>query len=506
MRESLQVLLKDTICQYGNQSAYRFQSKMYRYKEIDILSNQLANALELKSLGVGDRIGILTNNPIHNVITYLAALKIGAVCIPLNPEQDQKVIKEIQETSEIKSFIVDEKMYEFYKESIFQDELIFSLENLNNKSGACDWKSIQCFPMDYSGKDIEDDNDAFIFFTSGSTGVKKGVVLQRKCLFEFIKWGVGFLEVTPNDKFLCHAPLYFDMSLFSLFTPFSVGGMCILISNQQRNNPRCLNQLITEEQINVLHLVPSSLRLLLNEKNKDYKSVRFLGLAGEALPSGDIKLVRNTFSQTHIVNFYGSTELNEALAFSFPQNVEGMEQLPIGTPLKHVEVCVLNKDLLPCKEGEVGELYVNSPTMLKHYIDIPLEETFKFLVEKSNLKYFPTGDLVKVEKGLFYYMGRKDDMVKIQGKRVYLSEVRDILSRHESINEVFVSKYKEKLVSIVNTNRKINSLEMRVYCSQYLEPHAIPSKFIFMENHLPKTSTGKIDRQFLQEYIGGHVC
>lgn len=503
MRESLQVFLKNATFQYGSGVAYQFQKKRYRYKDIDLLSDQLANALKSRDILVGDRVGILTNNPIHNVITYLAALKVGAVCVPLNPGQDQTIVNEIKKVSEIKCFVVDEKMYKFYGPSTFQEQSIFSLEVFKDSSAVCDLKDIQCFSTDYISTDIEDDNESFIFFTSGSTGVKKGVVLQRKSLLEFIKWGGDFLGVTSNDKFLCHAPLYFDMSLFSLFIPFSLGGMCVLTSNEQRNNPRYLNQLITEEQVSVLHLVPSSLKLLLNEKNQDYKSVRFLGLAGEALPSGNIQMVRSAFQHAHIVNFYGSTEVNEALAFFLPQNVEGMKRLPIGKPLKHVEVCVLNQDLLPCKEGEVGELYVNSSTMLKCYVNKSIDTTFKFLGEDSILKYFPTGDLVKFENDLFYYMGRKDDMVKVQGKRVYLSEVRDLVSKHEAINEVFVCMYKGSLISIVNSNTVINSLEMRVYCSKYLEPHAIPSKFIFIENHLPKTSTGKIDRKLLQECLGG---
>ncbi|WP_179884069.1 AMP-binding protein [Bacillus thuringiensis] len=503
MGNNLQFFLEDAIFQYGNRTAYQFQKKRYRYKDIDLLSNQLANALNSHDIFLGDRIGVLTNNPIHNIITYLAALKIGAVCVPLNPGQDQMIVNDIKKDSKIKSFIVDEKMYEFYQPSTFQEQSVFSLESLQDSSSVCDLKDIQCFSTDYISLDIEDNNESFIFFTSGSTGVKKGVVLQRKSLLEFIKWGGDFLEVKPNDKFLCHAPLYFDMSLFSLFIPFFSGGMCVLTSNDQRNNPRYLNQLIKEEQVNILHLVPSSLKLLLNEKNQDYKSVRFLGLAGEALPSGDIQEVRGAFKYTDIVNFYGSTEVNEALAFSLPKDVEGMESLPIGKPLKHVEVRVLNQDLFPCKDGEVGELYVNSSTMLKCYVNKSIDTTFKFLDDNLKVKYFPTGDLVKFENDLFHYMGRKDDMVKIQGKRVYLSEVRDIVSNHKAINEVFVCMYEGSLISIVSSNTAINSLEMRVYCSIYLEPHAIPSKFIFMEDHLPKTSTGKIDRKLLQECLGG---
>ncbi|NUC20162.1 hypothetical protein EXW28_29295 (plasmid) [Bacillus mycoides] len=499
MKVCLKTMLNNTIEKYKDEIAYKTDTENYLYKEIDNVSGQLANALLSKGITVGERIGILSTNPIHNVITYIAALKIGAVSVPLNPDEQVKIFEDSIKSAQIKCCIVNKKNAIDSKLNFVEDLLLFSLDLCKPQQNLFDLAYVKSMESNVDVGRIDDSLESFIFFTSGSTGMKKGVILARESLRAFISWGSEFVGATNADKFLCHAPLYFDMSIFSLFIPFAVGGCCVLPSSEKRNNPRYINQLIEEEKINILHLVPSSIKLLLNEKIKNYTSVRFLGLAGEALPFGDVKLVRNCFENANIVNFYGNTEVNEALSYLFPQDIEALKILPIGRPLKHVQLQVLDADLLPCGEGEVGELYVHSSTMLKGYLNKTDNETFK-MNDSNNLKYFPTGDLVKKENGLYYYMGRMDDMVKIQGKRVYLSEVRNVISKHNLIDEVFIVMNNDGLTCYIHSKATLNSLDIREYCSEFLDAYAIPSKFIFTEHKLPKTSTGKIDRKKLMGY------
>ncbi|UFJ42468.1 AMP-binding protein [Brevibacillus humidisoli] len=497
--------------QYRDHIAYRDDQRQLSYGEW--LERAARQAEVLLKLGItpGSRLVFYSDDPLMIVVGYAACFQIGAVCVPIDAQAPVSRVIEVAADCDAAGYFVSANKLAALRSVVPADKPILcpaweeEAEQVHGQSGS--EADAALLPDVGQLSEVE---PAIIFYTSGSTGRPKGVMIPQQSVLIFMQWGREEFRTGPHDVFFCHASMHFDMSLFALFVSVAGGSVCVLPSPQSRTNPAYLLRMIKQNKVNILHLVPSAMNLILQSCDTEIQvdSVRAVIFSGEPLPSKLLPGIRRLLPGARIVNIYGSTETNDAFLYEVPPDHDSSQPVPIGRPFPHVTALVLDQQQQPCAEGEAGELYICSATSMSSYVGIEPSETF-ISVQGYDGWYYPTRDLVKVENGLYHYVGRKDNMVKLNGLRVDLGQVERVLISHPAVREaaVVVRRQGERqlLVAVLVTDQQdrdtLSGIALRAYCAEHLPKQSIPSRYLIRFEPLPKTSTGKVDRAAIREEL-----
>jgi acyl-coenzyme A synthetase/AMP-(fatty) acid ligase len=333
------------------------------------------------------------------------------------------------------------------------------------------------------------DQTAFLLTTSGSTGAPKIVPLAPSAVDHFTAWAVDQCRLGPGVTVLNYAPLNFDLCLLDIWATLSAGGTVVLVEAEQALNPRHLLQTFAQSDLHVVQAVPMLFRLLAEAAGRtwSFPSVRQILLTGDHTPLKLRIQLPGLFPRAHFYNLYGCTETNDSFIHPFDaEEAVTREVLPIGKPLPGVHMAI-----------EDGELQVSTPFQTRGYLDGP-DDRF---IERDGRAYFQTGDLVRREEaGDLILIGRNDFQVKVRGIRVGIEEIERVLLEHPEVAEAAVVALADpetgtRLQAVVRRNHEgLSSLRLREHCAARLARAAIPSAIDFAPLPLPRTSTGKIDR------------
>ncbi|VEN73028.1 hypothetical protein EPICR_100074 [Candidatus Desulfarcum epimagneticum] len=353
---------------------------------------------------------------------------------------------------------------------------------------------------------------AYIFFTSGTTGVPNGVMNPHKSLGHFINWQRKTFDVQPSDRVSQLTSISFEPVLRDIFLPLTSGGtLCVPEHAGPMTGKKVLSWL-KNERVTILHTVPSLAQFWLSDipEKPPGNNLRYLFLVGEPLTGELAHQWRSSFQRKcEIVNFYGTTEMPQAKCFhKIPKNMPPGVQ-SIGRSLPESQALILTKNKKLCGVGEYGEIVLRSPFRSFGYIGAPPNHRKTFIRnpytnDESDLLYC-TGDMGRYRPdGSIDISGRTDDQIKIRGVRVEPEEVMRVLSSHKHIKSCFVGAIKnksgEKILTayIVGDKSKIDTSVIRSYLSERLPPVMRPSVFMFIDT-IPLTSNGKVDRKALPE-------
>jgi len=317
----LQEILIKSAKQYANNIAVICGDQYVTYKKLDEVSDKLAILLQENGVKRGDRVGIYINKSIPSIIGIYGILKAGAVYVPLDPSAPPSRLAYIIKDCGIKCLLTSTKMIErLIQESDVQKflGLIVLTDSLEHPSKIFSvkiipWENIvdREQPSPFENPSIETDL-AYILYTSGSTGVPKGVMISHLNSLTFINWAFEAINVSPQDNVSSHAPLHFDLSIFDIFVTFKGGATLVLVPEELSSFPFRLVDWIINRQISVWYSVPSVLsKLVLNGELERYtfpdlKSVIF---AGEVFPPKYLRRLMTSIPHAHYYNFYGPTRL-----------------------------------------------------------------------------------------------------------------------------------------------------------------------------------------------------
>ncbi|MBO8162789.1 MAG: AMP-binding protein [Brevibacillus sp.] len=500
---SLFAQLKLLACRYRDRVAYRDDRRELTFGEWMERAEQWADHFTKGGISKGSRLLFYCDDPLAMAIAYAACFRIGAVCVPVDPESSLDRVKELAEHCAASGFFIS-KGKQRAIQSLAAGHPIFvgDVEGIRSAAGILDTGTAAFFKE--GGLEQPDFSDhAFIFYTSGSTGRPKGAIISHRSVLAFMKWGAAELAVCPEDAFFCYAPLHFDMSLMDLFVSVAGGAACVFPHPRLRTNPAYLRDAIHTGKVTVLHMVPSAMNLLLQAVGEErLEGLRMAIFAGEPFPVKLLPAIRASLPGARIINIYGSTETNDAFWHEVKPEEDISKPVPIGRPLAHVMPLVLNEEGKLCGEGETGELYISSATSMSGYVGVDPKETF-VRVDGYEGWFYPTRDLVRVENGLYYFVGRKDNMIKLNGQRVNTGDVENVLLSHPAVREAVVITSEQearlRLAAVIHVDDRegapLSGLALRTYCAQRLPRAAIPTRFVLNDQPLPKTSTGKVDRQ-----------
>jgi amino acid adenylation domain-containing protein len=351
---------------------------------------------------------------------------------------------------------------------------------------------------------------AYVLFTSGSSGRPKGVAMRSAALAELVAWHVAHSRLGKAARTLQFAPLSFDVSFQELLSTFATGGTLVLPTEDERRDPYALLALLARERIERLFLpyvalqaiaeavaaggeMPSTLRdvITAGEQLRVTPAIRALFMA---LPDGVLH------------NHYGPTETHVVTAHELSGDPATWPELPpIGRPLPHVRVRLVDAALRAVAAGAEGELLLGGDCLAAGYIHRP-ELTAERFIELDGARWYRTGDGVRDDgDGVLAYLGRLDEQIKLDGYRIEPAEIEAVLCRHSAVAEAAVvavgdAQSRRLVANVVPRDAQVDdatlSAQLRAHCDAQLAAYLVPRVFIMLPA-LPLTASGKIDRRTL---------
>ncbi|VVN99453.1 amino acid adenylation domain-containing protein [Pseudomonas fluorescens] len=356
-------------------------------------------------------------------------------------------------------------------------------------------------------------NPAYITFTSGSTGEPKGIVTNHAPLVHFIEWHTQRHSLSKNDCFsllsgLGHDPVYRDV-----FTPLSMGAKVIIPAQSTVIDPSALVAWIHKHGISIIHLTPPLGKLIETGAKLNglrFNDLRYLFWGGDALSSTLYEQMRVVAPNAVSVNFYGTTETPQAMAYHHVDPEADNTKIPLGKGIEGAQLLVVDDaNQLVC-EGEVGEILIRSPYLSLGYWSDIAQTRDKFVANPfthvENDICYRTGDLgTYLSDGSVSFLGRGDNQVKIRGHRIELTEIEGAISRHPRIRQCVVLGVNERssvrLVAYCVSTKPVSSVELREHISNELPEYMVPALFVFLDT-IALTPNGKIDKRALPPIVG----
>mgnify|MGYP006076021789 CR=1 FL=1 len=463
--------LKDKVLSY---LANNLKKKILIDSEIEISSEDIVNlAIKINKKKIIDKKIVINLERSADYIGLIFALWAnGNTVIPTNRNWPKKYINEIYKACDA-DLILDKKLYKNLK--------LYKI-NLNNLSYV---KKINLL------KNLSSENKIpYVIFTSGTTSKQKGVVITEKSYLDYIKWtSKEFFSYKNLKSLILTSELNFDITFGDI--AFALFSNCKMVIARNNSNIFEIIQLIDKFKIEVMYTVPNLLKLLfiVLKKYKISKTIKLFISGGEVLNKKICVDAKKLFPKSNFYNVYGPTECTINIT-SYKVKLEQLKDkkiVPIGKIFSH-----LYWKLIPSGDDKsTGELIVGGSQLMMGYVN----KEYDFLKIK-NKKYYNTGDLVKIDKGLIYWLSRNDDMIKKKGIRIYTSEIDEVV---ENKNKNIISK-----TILINDNLILffrgNSLKKEVLKSikKNLPTYMHPLEIIKIKN-FPLGLTGKIDVNLLKK-------
>ena len=532
--QSVVEVVNRSCADYADKVAYvNFGAEM-TYRQVDDYSRAFGARMQALGLKRGDRIAIMMPNVLQYPVAVFGALRAGLVVVNTNPLYTARELKHQLKDSGARAIVIMENfanvleaviddtevehvimtslgdMVGFPKGAIMNFVLRY-IKKMIPKFNLPDSISFKQVLSQGAGDKLDEpslnhEDLAFLQYTGGTTGVSKGAMLTHGNMVANMQQSSAWLgdRVSPGKETIVTAlPLYHIFALTANCLVFlKFGGRNLLITNP-RDMPGFVKEL-SKEKFTAITGVNTLFNGLLNTpgfSDLDFSNLRMTLGGGMAVQ----RAVAEKWKQVTgvpLIEAYGLTETSPAASIN-PMNMKDYNGA-IGLPISSTECQVINDDGKPQPVGETGELCVRGPQVMKGYWNRP-EETAKVLGDDGWLR---TGDMAKMDdKGYFYIVDRKKDMILVSGFNVYPNEIEDIVATHPKVLEVgAIGAPDEKSGEVVKVVvvRKDDSLtvkELRDHCRKELTGYKVP-KYVQFVDELPKTNVGKILRRELRDQFG----
>jgi len=501
--ERIDRLVTDWASRQPGHIAVQGTDEALTYAELDALANRFARMFLDNGLQRGDRVGVHLPRSGRAVAAMLGASRAGGVYVPLDPGSPPARMRLIAEDCGLRQVVIAPALLSSWLaagvHAPVEHFFLSAAGTAPASPPAVDpgfrvhpWSEVKeasAAPVPPVGD--SPDELAYLLYTSGSTGVPKGVMISHRNALAFVHWAAEQIDLHARDRVASVAPFHFDLSVFDLWSTLSRGATVVVVDETTVVSGRRMLDRIHAQEISVWYSVPSALILMLDDGGLEQRGapgLRVVFFAGEVFPMKHLRRALAALPQARFFNLFGPTETNVCLAFE----LEGppppdANTIPIGTASCGDVVSIVDEQGRPVPEGEVGELFVDGPTVMLGYWEGGRRTPARHP--------YPTGDLVsRRPDGEILYHGRRDHMVKVHGHRIELGEVESALTGHPSISEALAFAIDQQLIAVaVPTDAEISVLDIKRHCASRLPRYMIPSE-VRLVARLPRTSSGKADR------------
>lgn len=502
----LHQLFEQSARQTPDKVALVFEGTRLTYADIDRLATELAASLQQRGVNRGDRVASFLDNGVEAVVSLYAALKCGAVFMPVNPLTKRDKLSYLLNDSCASALIAHAALKGEFEDALSQNQTVHTCF-VAGARGAPLPIDPRCLPyptQSYATLSVPaliDQDLAGIIYTSGSTGDAKGVMLTHLNMVSAARSISTYLELQHDDRIVCVLPLAFDYGLYQVLMAFLIGATVVL--ERSFSFPVKVLETMVSEQVTVFPGVPTVFSLLMNLKTlRDYQlpHLRKITNTAAALSEEHIRQLRNLFPQAQLYSMYGLTECKRVTYL--PPDQLDIRPTSVGRGMPNEEVWLVDEAGRRLPFGATGELVIRGSNVMRGYWGKP-EETAKRLKPGpiAGEMVLHSGDIFRTDsEGWLYFVARKDDIIKSRGEKVSPREVENVLYGMPGILEAAVVGVPDPVLGeavkafiTLKAGVVLSERDVIKYCLSKLESFMAPKHVTFVDE-LPKTDTGKIKK------------
>lgn len=464
----------------------------------------VAAALRNAGVGAGDTVAVIGPKSAEQIPAVLGILALGGVYLPIGVEQPRERTARILDTGAVSAALI---CGDQTAESLPVPALTVAQALRRHADGSVD--------LTTSSAAVPDEL-AYVLFTSGSTGLPKGVEVTHAAAMNTVEFLTRHFDIGVTDRCLALSTLECDMSVLDIFATLRAGGAIVMVDEAQRRDPYAWARLIDTHQVTVLNFLPGWLEMLLEATSGGLSSLRVVPTGGDWVRP---ELARRLTAESPRVRFAGLGGATETAVHATICEVdcavgEAWTAVPYGIPFPNIACRVVN-DADPkfpdCPDWVAGELWVSGRGIARGYRGRP-DLTAERFVRHDGRSWYRTGDLARYwPDGTLEFVGRADDRVKISGYRVELGEVEAALRRVPGVKAavaaaVQVSGGMTALAAAVNIgNTRATTAQLRGAMSEFVPEHMVPRRLLVVDR-IPYTRAGKIDRRAVADRLAADTA
>ncbi|MBS9438350.1 amino acid adenylation domain-containing protein [Photorhabdus noenieputensis] len=466
------------------------EDKILSYVELNACANRLARQLIEQGVQPDDNVAILLERSVELVVAQLAILKIGAVYVPIDPKVPD----------ERKNWLINDCSAQLLLTDVQTDIAIsltvplYRLSAEINIRGKVDDGNLN-LPRSSTGS-------AYIMYTSGSTGMPKGVIVPHRAVVRLVI-NNGYAEIGPDDRVAFAANPAFDASTFEVWAPLLNGGTLVIIDHATLLTPADFVRALQIYRITVLWLSVGLFNQLATALSPVLSQIKTLITGGEVPEPRVIAQVLYNNPPQHLLQAYGPSEgTTFTTIYRIAELAPGEGKIPIGRPIANTRLYLLNACAQPVPLGAIGEIYVGGDGVACGYLNRPELTAERFLLDpfsdEVGARMYRTGDLARyLPDGNLVFVGRNDQQVKIRGFRIEPEEIEARLTEHVAVREAAVlalgdGQDKRLVAYVVAEADEALANSLRIYLSAILPDYMVPTAFVRLDT-FPLTPNGKRD-------------
>ncbi|CZF77613.1 Gramicidin S synthase 2 [Grimontia celer] len=477
--------------QRPNDTAVVADDKNWTYQDLVLLANDYKSEFENLHLAEHSPVAVTAKKTVDTLALMIALGELGHTPLVVSPDLGSAVKPEV--------FLSAGVVYELSADRTTGRANI-SVSTIQNEK----------IDADLNTKISKD--SPLMLTTSGTTGIPKVVCLSEMGISAFFSWAKSFFHLGHGSKVLSYAPLNFDLSLFDVWATLSAGGAVIFVDPAKATSSDYLISLVQRTQPNVIQGVPLLYSLLCEGNDRlggGEHDVDHILVTGDVTPKLLRKRMAEMYPDSQFHNVYGCTETNDSFVHtSMANEFSDVESLPLGNPIEGSVHRIVDKDGEITMHG-VGELHTSTPFLAQGYTSNQKTLSTFYWDDVEKRRYYRTGDMVSIgTDGVMTLQGRSDHIVKVRGVRTNLRDIECTLAQSNLVEESIVFPVNDEVEGVIlhavvktNEGQEPNGFTLRLHCSENLPLTSVPRRFHFLNNPLPRTSTGKPDRQAIMNSI-----
>lgn len=504
MRNNVISYLEDSASSRPESIAYADESSSVTYSELRGRARAIASKiLEMTKGSINVPVVILLPKSVACLTAFFGVTYSGGFYTPLDVASPKARLEKIISTLRPGLAVASEEFLPLARSLGFTEQNTILFEEAvkhaveENKIAQALLKKLDTDPL-------------YVLFTSGSTGVPKGVTICHRSVIDYIDWACRTFHFTSETKFGNQAPFYFDNSILDIYCTLKTGGMMTILPEKLFIFPIKLVEYLDRKQINTIFWVPSALIYVANSGVLEKHSPSFLRkilFCGEVMPNKQLNLWRRALPEALYANLYGPTEITDACAYYIvDRKFSDDEPLPIGSPCANTEILVLAENGSPVKGEEPGELCVRGTCLSPGYYNNPEKTSQAFVQNPLNHSYperiYKTGDLVKYnDRHELIYLCRKDFQIKHMGHRIEIGEIETaVMSLAGMENGCILNDDAANQLVLFYQSQSLSDADVLTGLRDLLPRYMLPNRLIRL-NAMPLNANGKIDRVLLKNSL-----